>query len=162
MSPLMAQSGQLDCASVCPLSDNSGHCRVLAWDHYDANDPTATWPAISTSTAAGTAGRHPHLPFGLPGNPENRYHPSQFGVHPGNAGLCMEKYEKSRHQTTEECVIQSDSKIGQKYDNGAGIGGRIVGLILVRGHETRVWLRAHALDRVDPDYRSACTRVHWE
>jgi hypothetical protein len=87
---------------------NSGQRLILARDGLSANDPTATWPAISTSTAAGTAGRHPHLPFGLPGNPENRYHPSQFGVHPGNAGLCMEKYEKSRHQTTEECVIQSD------------------------------------------------------
>jgi hypothetical protein len=24
---------------------------------------------------------HAHLPFGLPGNPESRYHPGRFGVH---------------------------------------------------------------------------------
>jgi hypothetical protein len=35
------------------------------------------------------AGSHPPLPFGLPGNPENRYHSSQLGDHPANPGLMV-------------------------------------------------------------------------
>ena len=35
---------------------------------------------------ARNAGSHPRLPFGLPGNPENRYHPGQFGFIQGIPG----------------------------------------------------------------------------
>ena len=44
------------------------------------------WPdqALNAIWGARNAGSHPHLPYGLPRNAENRYDPRQTEVHPGN------------------------------------------------------------------------------
>jgi hypothetical protein len=53
-----------------------------------------------TTRMVWNARRHPPLPFGLPGNPENRYHSSQLGDHPGNPGL--QPYHPLRTQPMSE------------------------------------------------------------
>ena len=60
-------------------------------DHYArGNYPAAEIDAqkLERLAKARFGADHPYyaVPFGLPGNPENRYHSSQLGDHPANPG----------------------------------------------------------------------------